>query len=232
MKTTRRNRQQLKLDFKTWGGVRKGAGRKLKPGRRRSVRHVTRPRLKRRCPVHVTMRLRDGLPNLRRRRAFRVVQRALGIACVRFGVRITDWSVMSNHLHLVVEAGDAQSLSRAMQGLTIRLARGLNRVWRRKGKVFGSRYHARALTTPHEVRRALNYVLNNARRHAAQAGFGYPAQWLDPFSSSAVFEGWKDRAPPDDETRLLTPRATPVTWLRRVGWRRHGRLRVAEVPAA
>ncbi len=226
---TRKN-AQLKLDFKRWGGARKGAGRKLTPGRRRSARHVTRPALKRRHPVHVTMRLAGGLPNLRRRRAFRVVQQALAKACVRFDARITDWAVMSNHLHLIVEAGSARALSRAMQGFTIRVARGLNRVWRRKGKVFGSRYHARALTTPLEVRRALNYVLNNARRHAAQGGHTYADHWLDPFSSAPAFEAWKNRPPPTEDDIAHTPRGAPRTWLRRVGWRRHGYLRVAETP--
>lgn len=139
---------------------------------------------------------------------------------------------MRNHLHLVMEPRDAQALSIAMQGFAIRLAKGLNRIWRRKGRVFASRYHARALTTPLEVRRALAYVLNNARRHGAQAGYTYPPQWLDPFSSCAVFEGWKNRPPPSAEAELLTPRASPKTWLRKHGWRRHGRLVRAEIPRA
>ena len=86
------------------------------------------------------MRLADGLPNLRRARAFRVSQRALFKAAERFAVRIPDWSVMRNHLHLIVEPLHRRALSTAMQGFTIRLAKGLNRIWRRKGQVFGSRY--------------------------------------------------------------------------------------------
>ena len=57
-----------------------------------------------------------------------------------------------------------------MQGLAIRIARGLNRLWGRKGKVFADRYHDRVLRTPREVRNALAYVLNNARRHAVRCG--------------------------------------------------------------
>jgi hypothetical protein len=81
-----------------------------------------------------------------------------------------------------------------MQGLGIRLARGLNTLMKRRGRVVADRYHARLLATPLELRRALLYVLNNTRRHAAQRGADALAQlprgWLDPFSSAPVFDGW------------------------------------------
>ena len=51
-----------------------------------------------------------------------------------------------------------------MQGLLIRVARGLNRFWERKGKVFADRFHARVLRTPREVRNALHYLFHNARQ--------------------------------------------------------------------
>jgi hypothetical protein len=52
-----------------------------------------------------------------------------------------------------------------MQGLAIRIAKGLNRLWGRKGKVFEDRFHERVLETPREVRTALAYLVHNARRH-------------------------------------------------------------------
>src|SRR5690242_17078430 len=41
-------------------------------------------------------------------------------------VSLVHFSVQSNHLHLIVEAADQSALSRAMQGLAIRLARRMN----------------------------------------------------------------------------------------------------------
>ena len=83
-----------------------------------------------------------------------VVRHAL-VAGSAGGLRVVEYTVQSNHLHLLVEVSNHPALSRGMIGLTVRLARGLNRLWRRRGRVFPDRYHARALTSPREVRNAL-----------------------------------------------------------------------------
>ena len=94
-------------------------------------------------------------------------------------------------------------LSRAINGLAVRLARALNRLAGRNGKVFLDRYHAHVLKTPREVRHAVRYVLENFRHHlredVAPAG-------ADPCSSAA----WFDRSLNDD-----APIASPQTWLLR-----------------
>ena len=56
-----------------------------------------------------------------------------------------------------------------MQGLLIRIAKGLNKLWMHKGSVFADRYHDRILRTPREVRSALAYVLQNARPPGPEA---------------------------------------------------------------
>src|SRR5258708_32703188 len=61
----RRRAKQGELDFRSWGGARKGAGRKPK-GERALVPHVARPAHKARFPVLITTRVRPGLPSLRR----------------------------------------------------------------------------------------------------------------------------------------------------------------------
>ena len=94
----------------------------------------------------------------------------------RFGFRLVHYSVMGNHVHLIVEAPDRRALSRAMKGLGVRIARALNRVMKRSGQVVGDRYHAHILRTPSEVKRARNYLLTNARHH-----YGYTTP--DPFAS-------------------------------------------------
>ena len=112
-----------------------------------------------------------------------------------------------------------------MQGLQIRTAKALNRLWDRKGAVFDDRYHARILKTPREVRRALCYVLQNALKHG-RAFHGGP----DPFSSGRWFDGWADAPgqPPSPDSPVVPPR----TWLLRKGWRRFGRIRLEEPPRA
>jgi hypothetical protein len=76
---------------------------------------------------------------------------------------------------------------------------------------------------------AIAYVLLQARRHVAKRRSGMITR-LDPCSSAPAFDGWADaepRAGPWDET-IVAPR----TWLPSTGWRRHGRIRRAEVPGA
>ena len=56
-----------------------------------------------------------------------------------------------------------------MKAIGARVARAVNRIGNRAGRVLADRYHARLLPTPREVRNALRYVLLNARRHATRA---------------------------------------------------------------
>jgi len=152
-------------------------------------------------------------------------------------MRLVHYSVQGNHLHLLVEAKGREALSRGMQGLTIRLARGLNRVMGRRGKVFADRYHARALRTPGEVRHALAYVLLNAEHHGIGWRAGRRGPALDPCTSGRSFDGWRGahsaptRGPPalrarrpDSAASPDVPVVAPRTWLLRTGWRRHGLL--------
>lgn len=213
------------------GGRRPGAGRPKKQGA--GVSHRARPALNRHAPVHVTLRTVRGVWNLRSRRSFSVIRRAFYAGRDRFGFRLVHYSVQGNHLHLLVEAQDRRALSRGMQGLAIRLAKGLNRLMHRRGSVFRDRYYARSCRTPLETRRVLLYVLNNHRRHAFQRGEQLPRCWVDDFSSGPEFMGWDSSVLPQARRRFLDlpdAIAAPKSYLLRIGWRRHGRLKVDAIP--
>src|SRR5678815_823314 len=217
------------LPFRQWGGRRKGAGRKPN-GPRAGVSHLARPSLATRFPVHVTLRLRDGIPSLRTGRMHAALRRCLAEANARASktgrCRVVHYSIMPNHLHLLWEASDREALSRGVQGLATRIARAVNRVAERTGPVFRDRYHARILKTPREVRHGLAYVVSNARRHGLVRGRAREG-WVDPYSSAAAFDGWRGRiAAP----RFAVPVARARTWLLSVGWRRHGLLDPTAAP--
>jgi putative transposase len=202
----------------TWGGRRDGAGRK--PSGRRRVPHVRREVHDRRCPAHVTLRARDGMPSLRRGDVFVAVRAAFAKAS-RDRFRLLHYSVQRDHVHLILEADESDALWRGVQGLTIRAAKAVNRVLGRHGTVWADRYHVRALATPREVRHALVYVLQNWRKHLGGV------RGFDPRSSAAWFRGWR-------MTKPAPPGRSPVvaarTWLASVGWRRHGLIGVEEMP--
>ncbi|MBI4509943.1 MAG: hypothetical protein HY698_09965 [Deltaproteobacteria bacterium] len=221
---------QLELAPRTWGGRREGAGRKPS-GRRVGVPHRRREGFATRSAVHVTLRFRPGSGNLRGERQYQAVRGALLAARAggRGELRVIHYSVQATHVHLLVEVERTAALCRGMQGLAIRVAKRLGVARRKRGRVFADRYHARLLRTPREVRHCLAYVLNNARHHAAQEHATYPRDWLDPCSSAAFFDGWRgaSSARPPPEGPVWPARL----WLITTGWRRHGLVSVAEVPA-
>src|ERR1700704_247352 len=161
---------QTSFRFRTWGGKRKGAGRPRLPKGERSVSHLKRPPLAKRFPGMVTVRMKEGTWGLRSRRSFSQLARAFYAANDRFGMRMCHFSVMGNHIHFLVEAESKESLSRGMKGLGIRIAKALQRMMGRKGRVYGDRYHAHILKTPREVINARKYVLQNAQHHGFIVG--------------------------------------------------------------
>ncbi len=169
----RRGDRQLELEFSTWGGRRDGAGRKRAPGRRPNVPHRARAEHKARHPVHVTLRARAGLPPFRENALFGAmlegIRRASRSPAVGDAFRVVHFSVQRDHVHLIIEAAGRDALIRGVQGLSIRLARVVNRARGLPGQVWGDRYHSRALKTPREVRNAIVYVLMNASRCTSRA---------------------------------------------------------------
>ena len=135
---------QLAFTFRSWGGKRKGAGRPPK-GNAAGVSHLRRRSLSRHHPVHATLRIVCGVPSLREGRLFDEVRFALAAGRERFGFRLVHFSVQSNHLHLIAEAQDSRALALGMQGLSVRVARAVNRALARRGRLFADRYHCRAL---------------------------------------------------------------------------------------
>jgi REP element-mobilizing transposase RayT len=191
--------KQLALKLPQRGGKRKGAGRKRQAPRPR-VSHKARAHFDKPSVVHVTLRVTTNVWNLRTKRCFKAIGHCFADARERLGLRIIEFAVLGNHLHLLVEADSSLALSRGMQGLNVRIARALNRVMQRRGTVFDDHYHAQLLPTPTQVVKAIAYIVGNHEHHYGGS------RGIDPCSSLAC-----------DEDRVL---ATPTTWLLRVGWRR------------
>lgn len=175
-----RRMRQLELRARTWGGAREGAGRP-RIHADDGAAHRARKRLDgRRVPVHVTLRVRKHVWGLRR--SFRVIEVCLRRAQTRFETAIVHFSVQGNHVHLIVESRDERRLASAMKGLSIRIAKAMNRRMGTSGPVMEDRYHTHYLATPTEAKNALRYVLTNHIKH-----FG-GARRVDPCSSLANAE--------------------------------------------
>ena len=165
------------------------------------------------------------MPSLRGWRPYHACLEVFGQCCDRDGFRLVEYSVQSNHLHLLVEGDDRTAVSRGLQRLKSMLARKLNKLFGRRGKLWSDRYHDRVLRTLREVRNALLYVLANFKKHCSA---GIDPRHPDPCSSGPWFGGWiEDVAPPG----VPCPVAQAQSWRMIEGWLRHGLLSLREAPA-
>ena len=224
------------------GGKRAGAGRPRTLGRARSSeKHKRRLAVRASQPVHAVLRCAPGVGRLRKRHLYQAIRWSTVVMAKRDDCRIIHLSIQGNHLHLIVEAKDRLRLARGVQAFEISAAQRINRAIsqrtgaRRTGQVFADRYHATVLTSPRQVRNALAYVLNNWRRHGEDKRRVARRWRMDPFSSGAYFDGWKER----ERELLLPPLPTSYqpmvvwfarSWLLTTGWRRQGLISVSEVP--
>jgi REP element-mobilizing transposase RayT len=192
--------------------------------------------------VHVT--LRSAFRPLRSKSVFPTIGLAISElnerAPKRF--RVVHFSVQFDHIHCIVEAADARSLSAGMRGLSISIARRVNALVGRRGRFWADRWHGRALGSPSAVRAALAYVLGHFREHSRNTRSS-----IDPYSSAPDFAGFRElegRTPREavdagrrggltlphkfEPSAVLAPR----TWLLKKGWRRQGPLSALAMPAA
>lgn len=203
-----KNKQQ-EFHLATWGGRRKGAGRKPK-GKRAGVSHAEREKLPRHCPAHITLKVAPDVWSLRSSRIMQEIRAVFwqlrGVA----GMRLTQFSIQWNHIHLIVEAEGHDSLSTGVRVLSGRLARRINRVMARSGKVFPDRFHMHILRSPREVEHAIRYVRENSRIHARREGRSW-RQIVDPCTGGPC----PCQFPPEHRCLVVEPQ----TWLLRCAWK-------------
>lgn len=136
------------------GGRRPGSGRKRRHSR--GVSHRTRERVTKRTPLHINFRF---CLTIRNKEALKLLKRAI-LNAGKHGLRVIEFSMQSNHIHLIAESPDNCVLTSGMRALTVTFAKGMN-----KGRVQVERYHLHVLRNPREVRHAVNYVLFNRQKH-------------------------------------------------------------------
>jgi putative transposase len=93
----------------------------------------------------------------------------------RYGLEILNYTVTSNHIHLLVYGGpDRETIPRSMQLVAGRTAQEYNRRKQRKGAFWEDRYHATAIDTDDHLARCLIYIdLNMVRAGVVQ----HPGMW-------------------------------------------------------
>jgi len=92
----------------------------------------------------------------------------------RYGLCVLNFSVTSNHIHLLVRDQGRGEISKSMQLISGRTAQEYNQRKRRKGAFWEDRYHATAVDTENHLARCMAYIdLNMVRAGAVK----HPDEW-------------------------------------------------------
>lgn len=92
--------------------------------------------------AHVTIRGNNQQPIFLSDRDRNLFLDLLGRYKIRFQFQIYSYTLMDNHVHLLLSCSQKASLSRVMQVLTTQYARWFNRRYRRNGHLFQGRFHS------------------------------------------------------------------------------------------
>ena len=118
----------------------------------------------------------------------------------RFGTRILNYNVTSNHIHLLVQdGGSRETLPKTIQMVAGRTAQEYNIRKTRKGAFWEDRYHATAIQDGDHLIRCLVYIdLNMVRTGVVK----HPSEW--PFSGYNEIRAPSKRYSLIDRKRLMT----------------------------
>ena len=95
----------------------------------------------------------------------------------RFGLRVLNYAVTSNHIHLLIdEGGRSGIIAESMQLIAGRTGQEFNKRKGRRGAFWEDRYHATAVDSDEYLRRCMAYIdLNMVRAGVVD----HPSKWLD-----------------------------------------------------
>jgi putative transposase len=97
-------------------------------------------------------------------------------ACRRYGLRVLNYIVTCNHVHLMVATDDNRTLPRSMRLIAGQTASSYNRRKKRHGAFWEDRYHAVPIKTQEHLIECLVYVDLNMVRAGVVS---HPRYWPD-----------------------------------------------------
>lgn len=111
-------------------------------------------------PIHITNRVAPDVPSLRHPAIQKHFRGLLAEARQR-GVRTVVAVVMDNHVHWCVRADSRDALREATKYVFSKLAKFINRLFGRRGKVFVERYYSECARNARQAWNTLGYILRN-----------------------------------------------------------------------
>lgn len=93
----------------------------------------------------------------------------------RYGLEVLNYTVTSNHIHLLVVDGDTAMIPKSLQLVAGKTAQEFNRRKNRNGAYWEDRYHATAIETGEHLFRCLVYIDLNMVRNGV---VDHPSAWI------------------------------------------------------
>ena len=206
---------QLAFKIKTHGGPRRGAGRQ-RAGEKR-LAHVARPKLSEKIPSHITLKFKKDVPNLRCEAFLLEFTRAIRKAKAK-GLAVTQFSIESNHIHMLIEVKSNDTLKRGLLSLQGCVTWGLRRVFKYFGEVFVDRFHLHAIKSPREMKHALGYVIFNHAKHCGIAWFR--DVYSSGFAQHEFAANVRQTRAPKWQSEIESVMSQATSWLQQTGWKR------------
>ena len=114
---------------------------------------------------------------------------SLFLATEHYEIHISAWSLMSNHVHLLLH-GSSENLPSVFKSLCASYVSWHNNKHRRTGKMWEKRYHTRAVQSARDFPRTAAYIFNNPVR----AGIVEVAEDYEWSNFREVCMGYDDEA--------------------------------------
>ena len=110
---------------------------------------------------HVTSRINGGDNRLRQKEIKNLYLEVIMWAKKRFPFELNNFSVMDNHIHLVIKPLRNASLSKIMQWISSVFAKRWNKLHHRSGHVWGERFFSRIIVGIVDFMRVFMYIDDN-----------------------------------------------------------------------
>ncbi len=103
------------------------------------------------------------------------------------GARIGCWSIMPNHLHLVMTPHPDRSLDQEMGTIKSISARRIRRGTATRGELWYREGYDRIIRSPEHLAQVVRYI----GRNPSKAGLGHESEWRNHISPAWIEAGWR-----------------------------------------
>lgn len=152
----------------------KGAGRPAKHDA--GIRHTSKPLIKNPTSLHLTIKVKAIKADIKNKIILHMLKRAI-LNARRQGLKVIHFSLEYDHIHLLIEADNNQTLGKGMKAFGVTIAKKINKFRGLMGAVYKHRYHFRRIESSKQLKNVMKYIFSNGVKH------GTAKSLISPYNS-------------------------------------------------